>query len=318
MKKLMMASAIAAVMASPAALADYEVYGKANIGILSTDHDVNGSDTNLQSFASRLGVKGKTELTEGIDGIYKWEVEVAQDGSSSELKQRNQYLGIKGGFGTVIGGIHDTPMKQSEGKIDLFSDIIDIARVQDPYLDTQEREKKIVGYYSPKFNNMQFQLATMPGAGSELGDAFSTALVYGDKSLKKSNFFGAIAYDSGVDSDEDSNAIRLSGQMKLGAAKIGAIYEQADNGTAGTDKQDRYVLSAAYKVSGKNTLMLQYAESDDADAIAGSTDLTVGISHKLGKATSVYGAYNTSENVKGKTGEDETNLVVGISHKFKL
>ncbi|CAA6806791.1 MAG: Porin [uncultured Thiotrichaceae bacterium] len=317
MKKILIASAIAATVAAHSAFADYEVYGKANLGIMNVD-DGTDSTTDLKSFASRVGVKGKTELSEGLNAIYKWEVQVAQDGESSELKQRNQFLGLTGGFGTVIAGIHDTPMKQAEGKIDLFSDIVDIAGVQDPYMDTQEREKNYIGYYSPTFSGAQFQLATMPGKGTDLGDAFSTALVYGDKSLKKTPYFAAIAYDSGVDASEDSSAIRVSGQTKVSGFKVGAIIEQADNGTVGTDKQTRYVLSGAYKMAGNNTLLLQYANSEDADAIAGSTDTTIGLSHKLAKSTSVYGAISKGDNVGGVKDANEDRVFVGVSHKFKF
>jgi len=313
---------------STSAFADFEIYGKANVGIINTDVDsADNAVTELKSFASRIGIKGNTELTEGLDAIYKWETEVDLTGSNTNgddglLKARNQYIGLSGGLGTLIGGIHDTPMKQAEGKIDLFSDIIDIARIGDPYMDTQEREKDFLGYYSPKFSNLQFKLATMPGKGKELGDAFSTALVYGDKSLKKTPFFGAIAYDSGVDSSEDSSAIRVSGSTKLAGVTLGAIYEVADTDETGSEEQSRYVMSGAYKIGGKNTLKLQYAASDDANNgskdIEGSTDLTLGLDHKLAKSTSLYGVINSAENVKGTKGNDETNIIFGIVHKFKF
>jgi len=332
MKKVIISVGISTLLISPlvttAAFAEYEIYGKANLGIINTDLDSNNSSTtDLKSFASRIGIKGKTELSDGLDAIYKWETEVDLTGHNTNgddglLKPRNQFIGLQGGLGTIIGGIHDTPMKQAEGKIDLFSDVIDIARVSDPYMDTQEREKDFLGYYSPKFNNLQFKLATMPGKGKELGDAFSTALVYGDKKLKKTPFFAALAYDSGVDDNEDSTAIRVSGSTKFGPATVGVIYELADTTKAGAEEQSRYVASGTYKMSGKNTLKLQYAASDDANngskAIEGSTDLTLGLDHKLAKSTSIYGVINTAENVKGKKGNDETNIIFGIVHKFKL
>ncbi len=340
MKRVFILAGLLTVIASPAVLADYTLYGKANVGIVSNDPDGGDSSVNLHSFASRLGIKGNTELSEGLHAIYKWETEVDLTGGNtgktevedstgetvsqktSLLKARNQFVGLKGGFGTIIGGIHDTPMKQAEGKIDLFSDVVDIARVLDPYMDTQEREKDFVGYYSPKFSNMQFQLATMPGKGSNIGDAYSTALVYGDKALKKSNYFAAVAYDSGVDETEDSDAVRLSGAAKFGALKLGAIIEQADTGRASADSQARYVVSGAYKVSGSNSLLLQYVNSEDADNgkkdIAGSSDLTLGLSHQLGKSTTVYGTINKADNFKGEKGADETNLILSVVHKFSF
>lgn len=332
MKKAVITMGLSAVLVSPAVLADYEIYGKANLGIEQVDSDKNnGTDESkgdLESFASRIGIKGTQKLNDALSAIYKWEVEVdltGDDAGTGLLKARNQFLGLKGNFGTVIGGIHDTPMKQAEGKIDLFSDIVDIARVQDAYLDTQEREKDFLGYYSPKFNNMQFQLATMPGKtdGNNLGDAYSTALVYGDKKLKKTPFFGAIAYDSDVDGN-DSNAIRLSASTKVGKKlTVGGIIEEADNGKANTDKQKRYVLSAKYKLPNKNTLKFQVADSESVRSagLFNATDITLGLSHKLAKTTSVYGLISSSDNAKNASGAnqvDETRFVIGVVHKFKL
>ena len=326
MKQLIALMTLSTLLTSTTALADYGIYGKASLGVLSNNPDGGKSNTNIKSFASRIGIKGDTELTDGLKAVYRWESEVDLTGSNagdtSLLKARNQYLGLKGNFGTIIGGINDTPMKQAEGKIDLYSDIIDIARVQDPYMDTQEREKDSLGYYSPKFNKLQFGLATMPGKGDSLGDAYSTSLIYGDKKLKSSSFFGAIAYDSGVDETEDSSAIRISGASKFGALKVGAIYEQADTGRATAETQGRYIVSGKYNMGRKNTLLLQYAKSEDANNgikdVAGSTDTSIGISHKLGKKTSAYVTFNIAENVKGTKGDDEKNAIVGIVHKFSL
>jgi len=327
MKKAVFIMGLSTVLISPAVLADYSIYGKANLGLEHTETDNSAgaetSTSNLKSYASRIGIKGTQKLTDNLDAVYKWETEVdltGEDAGTGLLKARNQFIGLKGSFGTVIGGIHDTPMKQAEGKIDLFSDIVDIARVQDKYMDTQEREKDFLGYYSPKTNHLQFQLATMPGKSDdqEIFGAYSTALVYGDKKLKKTKFFAALAYDKGVDASEESKAVRLSGSTQLSAMIVGAIYERADSGAANTDKQDRYVLSGKYTLPNNNTLLLQYAGSKDVDGIKGSTDTTIGLSHKIAKSTRVYGLITKGKNVKGVDGDDETRAIVGIVHKFKF
>lgn len=313
MKKLLIASAVAAAVAAPAAFADsdFTIYGKAHLAIDSRDVTGGASTTDLVSRASRLGIKGKTEIAVGLTGLYKWEVQVAQDGESSELKQRNQFVGLKGGFGTVIAGIHDTPMKQAEGKVDVFSDREDIGNVLKKYVDTQEREKNFVGYYSPKFGMGQLAIATMPGAGSELGDAFSVSFTHGDKKLKKAKYFAAIAYDDGVDTSEDASAIRLTGQTKVGPATLGAIIENADNGT---NDHNRYVVSGKVKVAPKTSLLAQYVKAEELGGTPESDNVTLGLDHKLGKNTKVYVMGGKSD----ITGTETDYFSVGMDHKFKF
>lgn len=313
MNKLLITSAVAAAVASPAAFAesDFSIYGKAHLAIDSRD-DGTTDTADLVSRASRIGIKGNTEIADGLTGLYKWEVQVAQDGESSELKQRNQFLGLKGGFGTVIAGIHDTPMKSAEGKIDLFSDREDIGNILDAYVDVQEREKNFVGYYSPKLGMGQIAIATMPGkeAGAEVGDAFSASFTYGDKNLKTAKYYTAIAFDNEVDG-KDTSVIRLAGQTKMGPATVGAIVEQADDGS---NDQSRYVVSGKVNVAPKTSLLAQYVDAESVGTTAASDSITLGLDHKLGKNTKVYVMGGKSD----ITGTETDYFSVGMDHKFSF
>ncbi|MDY6991210.1 MAG: porin, partial [Pseudomonadota bacterium] len=162
----------------------------------------------------------------------------------------------------------------------------------DHYVDTQERENRFVGYYSPKFSGLQFQIATMPGKGdeAELGDAVSTALVYGDPKMKKSNYYLGIAYDDEVDGAE-TQAFRLAGSVKLGDLGLGAIVENADDGS---DDHMRYIASGFYKI-GDGKLELQYANADELGEHGESDQATIGWEHKLGGGASAYIAYSKRE-----------------------
>ncbi len=345
MKKVVTILGLSSLVLSPMAMAEYTVYGKAHLAISAESPDSGSSTTELVSRASRVGIKGSTELTEGLDAIYKWESEVDLTGENGgHLKARNQFIGLKGSFGKIIGGIHDTPMKQAEGKIDLFSDREDMATVLSHTVDVQEREKQLLGYYSPKLGHLHFNIATMPGSGSggkdnELGDAWSAALIYGDKKLKKSNFYAAIAYDDEVDKGtglfgKSTNAIRLAAQTKLGQAKIGGIIEQAEEGSA---DHTRYVISGKYNISHKTALLAQYVAADEfgnfsrnntSKGVGSSDDFILGIDHKLGKHTTVYamgGVRDLGDTSTGngnvadlKNKEQTSYFSVGIMHKFSF
>ena len=127
MKKTALSLAIAAVLPAFANAEKVEVempefYGKVNVSIQNTQEEGDGSISELVSNASRLGVKGKIELNHGLEGIYKLEYETQVDDGDKDgqtFTQRNIYAGIKGGFGQIIAGKFDTPLKNAQKKIDL-------------------------------------------------------------------------------------------------------------------------------------------------------------------------------------------------------
>ncbi len=126
MKQKALVIALAASLASSAALAagEHKVYGKVHVSIDSEELNVLVGDeetsttyvkedrVNVKSNASRFGLKGNLPLTEGLDAIYQleWQVDVADESKENNISSRNQYAGLKGGFGYAIAGRHDTPL----------------------------------------------------------------------------------------------------------------------------------------------------------------------------------------------------------------
>ena len=107
--------------------AEPTVYGKLWISFESQDTS-SGTEIDMVSNASRLGIKGSMDFGEGLEAIYQAEYEVdpvdgtADEKNGSTFKQRNSFVGIKGSYGTLFLGTHDTAMKRSIAKIDLFND----------------------------------------------------------------------------------------------------------------------------------------------------------------------------------------------------
>jgi predicted porin len=98
--------------------------------------------------------------------------------------------------------------------------------------------------------------------------------------------------------------------------QFGLLWETTDNGT--TDA-DGFVLSGAMKMSGGNTLKLQYADSDIwqlgvSAKTKYSTMTSLGLDHKLSKNTKVFVWYTDGE--LGATGNNDTFFAVGVEHKF--
>ncbi|GIS06126.1 MAG: hypothetical protein CM15mP109_08820 [Candidatus Dadabacteria bacterium] len=69
-----------------------------------------------------MGIKGSQTFDNGLAAIYKYEYQTDPIDGDPTFKQRNSYVGLKGAFGKVFMGMHDTPTKKAQGKVDLFND----------------------------------------------------------------------------------------------------------------------------------------------------------------------------------------------------
>ena len=349
MKKLFLSAAIASTLGFASqgfatGPIDGDIYGKINVSIVNAD---NGTDDTykLNSNASRLGVKGKTEIADGLYAIYKAEFEMfVDDGSKDSSKtrcadvldsdgvetgdtvcvtdsdkdtfsQRNIMGGIKGSFGTVWAGKHDTPTKLAQNKIDLFNDLEgDIKST----FEGENRVSNIVAYTSPTMNGFSTTVAMIPGEGADVdGDGKDdTGLTDGmsySVSYTMDNLYVEIAGDQDVDSQD---LIRLVAQYKMDALKVGVMYQQNDD-NLGTKDESGFFVSAAYQLDEKTTLKAQYGSiEDDADGDEEET-LSLGGDYKLAKSTKVYVFYtdNTDSSV-GKEDKEESTFGLGMEHKF--
>ena len=160
------------------------VYGKLWVSVESQDTAL-GTEVDMVSNASRLGIKGTMDFGEGIEAIYQAEYEVDPvDGTADEskdrtFKQRNSFVGLKGSMGTIFLGKHDTATKKSQKKIDLFNDLAgDIKNI----LQGENRMSDLVGYTTPKINGFSATFNAIKGTeglgDDSIGDSTSTSISY--------------------------------------------------------------------------------------------------------------------------------------------
>ncbi|MFX9031526.1 porin, partial [Acinetobacter baumannii] len=74
------------------------LYGKLNVTIDQVDNknfDGKSDVTEVNSNASRIGVKGEEKLTDNLSAVYLAEWQINADGDGTDLGQRNRYIGIK-------------------------------------------------------------------------------------------------------------------------------------------------------------------------------------------------------------------------------
>jgi predicted porin len=334
MQKKIIALAIAAALTAPAmAFAEATVYGKANLSIdMVNDGAVtnSGSTNQLTSNNSRLGFKGSEDLGGGLKAVWQIEHGLTFDGAGAMggAGLRNTFVGVSGGFGTVLVGRHDTPYKLG-GSADVFVDTAADAQKSTGIIGSGNFDARVTGtiaYISPDFSGFHFAVATVPGestaAGTnanDLADAYSVVGVYKNGPLNAS-----LAWEDHNDIT-DETAWKANVGYAFGDLTVGATYEAQSDvyGVQGRNK-DAWLVSAAYAM-GPISLLAQYGDrNDDASNAtagqAGSGDLTrwtLGVGYALSKRTNVYAAYNSDEsNTTTGASADATTWTFGINHDF--
>lgn len=362
MKKKMLPLAIAAAIAAPGvALADGPtVYGKFNVSYENADYSYDDGSTDdsadtweLNSNASRVGVKGEEKINDGLSAFYQAEygmnvddgsdgreygIDIDDDGdddvdvnTSQTLTQRDIFVGLKGGWGAVQLGKFDTPLKKSQGKVDQFNDLQagDISEL----IVGENRESNLIQYSSPTIADaLVLNLAFQPGeeycsdgAASDCQDGpaenFSASAVF-DSSM----IYAAVAMDDGI---AGWDATRLTVMGKLDMFEVGLIYQTAEEAESDTpDEEDGYILSAGMKLGSSNKIKAQYGNSEYDQDVTGTTwtfegtQFGLGFDHYLSKQTTLFANYimleyeTTAEGYTGSIDEEENRLQFGIVHNF--
>jgi len=380
MQKKLLSLAVATAMAAPAAvLADATLYGKAHVSIdfveqfssLTTPDGLETTTMRQEGWglskggpygkgnprASRIGVKGSEKFGGGgLKAIYQIEFDVALanergydlfDGDAgnndqgSAIKMRNSYVGLQGGWGTFLIGRHDTPLKTSTSKLDLFDDRM--ADYQGTLDFNDVRADDTITYITPDFGGIQFAAAAIPGGAGRLdsesdnvnlglAEAYSLAAIY-----KNGPWYGSAAYQvvgdqleecttCTDDADaEDYKTLRVGlGIRDLGGFYLSGIYEKQENIDFNTTKEndaDLWQVQAGYKF-GKSMLKGMYGVkelnlSDAGNAEKDKSSWAVGLDHSFTKRTTAYALYTAVDvdNDIDKV-DDWSGFSLGIIHNF--
>ena len=298
-KVILLTTAMASLAIAPFTAAngpiDGKLYGKINVAVVNSDSG--STDTwKLNSNASRIGLKGSSQISEGLSVFYKTEFEVDVDGDGDVFKQRNIYAGIKGQYGSLLAGKNDTPTKQAQKKIDLFNDSVgDIKKT----FAGENRMSNIIAYTTPKYGNFSASYAIMPSEAVDggLADSKSYSVNY-----KKDGLYVAVAADSNV---KDADILRIVSEYKLDAWKLGFMYQEND-----TTNESGYFTSAAYK-SDNITYKAQYGNNENDTEGSDKTTLSLGADFKLAKNTKSFVFFTDNE-----SSSSTKTFGLGLEHKF--
>ncbi|MCK7596692.1 porin [Microbulbifer sp. CAU 1566] len=311
MKKTALTLALAAALPSLASAEVFTYYGKANASFQSNDEG-DGAITDVKSNASRLGVKGELDFDAGIQGIYKMEYEVDIAGESDEtFKQRDIYAGLQGGFGQIIGGKFDTPMKLSQKRVDLFNDYE--GDIKSLITKSDNRVSNSLQYTTPTYAGFRLAADYISNSKADIFDDEGNVIDTRDNgtsialSYENNGVYLAYAIDNGVEAN-DWQVSRYTAQYNLGNWQVGGLYEEQEDDE--NIKKDGWVTSVAYKIN-QWTAKAQYGQSDIIKT-DGET-FSLGLDYKLSKAAKVFSFY-TNETAAG----DFERSYVGIGTEFKF
>ena len=285
------------------------VYGKLWISIES-QNTASGTEVDMVSNASRLGIKGSMDFGEGIEAIYQAEYEVDPvDGTADEskdrtFKQRNSFVGLKGSVGTIFLGKHDTATKKSQKKIDLFNDLAgDIKNI----LQGENRMSDLVGYTTPKINGFSATFNAIKGTeglgDDSIGDSTSTSFSYDSE-----NFYIALAFDSEL---KGYDSTRLTLQIPFNRSQLGIMLQDSEKLSTGVE-EDGYVISFSQKVGDKGTLKFQQAESDMK--LDSGKQFSFGYDYKLSNKAKAFFFFT---DLSGDNTSKEKEITgIGFEYKF--
>jgi len=344
MKKSIVSLAIAASMVAPAiAFADATVYGNVHLSINSADNDIAGASNNLamSSNTSAIGVKGSEDLGDGLKAIYKVEFGVGildkpttspdkkaptGNSTSGNLSGRDQFVGLKGGMGTIKFGTMSSNYKQMGGKVDPMYRTPLEGR---GFLGTQSsqlhggkginrgRQTNTVQYVSPKFSGIQL-VANTTVSGSQ-DETFGAGVRWSNK-----NILAYVDYIDGQNgkaigaSTDTNSAVKVGGKYHTKAFSVAAQYESAADLTATANNAkngfDYTFLAGTYNINRNNGLALTYGQASGDAANTDYTGVAVMYNHKMSKLTNVYAGYGSKNSDVANA--DESMLTFGIKKKF--
>ena len=344
-KKLLTAAIGAALAAGPmlasTAQADVKLYGKVHVSVDYTDGKGAGSastgnassatsrkHTGVASNASRWGINVSEKLGGGMTAIAKLESELDAAGETSSQNTRNRYVGLKGKFGQVIAGIHDTPFKEVSRTLELFPEYVGdtrnlVSTGGNGGLGWDLRTPSSVRYDSPSLNGFVFNYLYSADTNTTTGTG-AAAQAAGDDNRRRADSFGvkyakgplyaAFAYETHRRHDiadtgnPTEKGTRLGASYNFGAFKVVGLYTDLKDlgGTASgatAVKRKNWALGGAY-TAGNNVFKAQYVKTDALSNTSGGASSpdtgakmwVLGWDHLFSKTTKAYVAYAKTDN----------------------
>ena len=334
------------------------IYGIADAAIVGERGGSAGNVAKVTSgaaSASRIGFRGTEDLGNGLSAIFTLDtgtrIDTGEVDAAGTIFNRQAFVGLKGGFGTVALGRQFTPLHTALVNVvdPMGTSYAGTARNLFPDSGTNVRTSNAVTYASPRRGGFDVELAYSAGEQSDAsaGRQFGGAVGYARGPLtvrlaynNKNTDVAANGTTAAVNRSLCRNTL-LGANYDFGWIKVNAGYgiDKGDNSaplgnasdpyggvrpTASTDGRSA-LLGFSAPVRG-GTLMFSAMHKDDRTGLnQDASSWGIGYLYALSKRTGLYVAYAHVNNRNGagytvanntEPGTGSTGYNLGIRHTF--
>lgn len=277
------------------------------------DRDIKIDTAQVNSHASRFGLKGHQILNESTDVIYKLEYGTAIDGNTKNLKSRDTYLGLTNqNLGELRVGTNAAPLgvynnvTVTEGYWNNLGStkLRDEKKARALNMAAGSRKNNSIMWKSPNFEKVPIKLAVMYSTDEKVEH---TRHGYGAVlKLVQPSFTAGLAYDK----DQSIRGDILRGTLTYNAKQIttlpltmGLLYQEADYDDSETDEQGVVVSAELQLVPFVNNTIV-YTQFNHTSHLGGlkdahSNQFVAGAKYEFaqGIIAHAYAGYNKAENL---------------------
>lgn len=324
---------------------ELSIYG---VGHLSADRIDTGatSSSYLHSNSSRLGFKGSQALSGGTSAVFQYESGVdltgqgvgdgnggAVSGGQIFTRTRDAFVGLKGGFGTVVFG-RQGGLNQWLYDYNLFGDQVgDLGNIWGGD-GLPGRLNNTVKYTSPDLNGFTLGLTYAPNQGTPGTNSVIGKVDFAKGGFKVSAAGARFGMGTGL---QDNNARAIIASYGTDRFSVGGGWQRETDiaGVTGADRT-KYTLGAGVNVGSSGMVKAQYARANAMSGVAnsGARQWAIGYDYGWNKDATVYVAYAKTNNDAGAAysadnyghgnqgvpaiagGAHPSGLSVGLVYKF--
>ena len=301
MKKTIIASAIAAVVAAPAAFADVSISGQINVEF--SDQETGETSGNHHT---DVVLKGSEDLGNGMKAGFVWHMVSDGDGNDAGAVAvaGDKRIDLSGDFGTISAGRMEPFVENKLASVANMDASEELDLEFTGTATNAARSDTGIRFTTPNMSGITIGVEAYADENNT-GDDWDTTAVY----AKYSN--GGLT----VQLASENNAVAtvgdttaISAAYKMGDIEVRAVNIDLDSTTAANDAEHT-VVGASYTM-GANQFAVATVADATGNVSAKDGDTIYSLKHSLSKSTSVYLVHFSDDT--GST--DET--LVGMKHSF--
>lgn len=357
MQKKLIALAVAGLFSGVAfAQTNVTVYGVADITFDNVKSE--GATTAANNLSARnrvsanssfLGFRGTEDLGRGLSAVFQFEGGVANDNAGAFNINRDSFVGLRGGFGSVLAGILTGPTRSLGATMEPFAGATGITAntgligkmggAGASQFDT--RWNNAIAYVSPAFSGLTVTVAYVANENKTNQGASGTAAqldTYGyDLGLRYTQgpILAGLTHNKvkiGNVANDDTAATRAAFRYNFGQGTVGLLWDKVESTTANvsTDRS-AWFLPVTFNVTPTGKLVAQYGRAGDVSGTSntGAKLFALGYEHSLSKRTVVKAVWSQISNESAATynfgvnaiggaiaGADPRGFQVGVRHTF--